>query len=148
MMKNHYFGAIIMPLAAFALSACGETPMTNTALSAADAAFIGAPVPASASNVQHYSEAGKDKLVLIRFNASPADAASFSTAILGGTAPKPGVDPGLDYLGEEHAWWVKTFPKNANGGEYVNAENGRNYRVIIAPVEGGQQTVWAAVFSS
>lgn len=136
------------------LAACGasEEKGMNTGVEqggATDIAavnrFLGAPLPPGATAVRVASEAGIDRLVLLRFDAPAAAAADYAQQLLG-AAPVLGADPRLSYLGGTHDWWLAQLPAGASGGEATRPSN-QVIKLVMAPAAGGTARVWVAAFA-
>lgn len=129
---------LLMPAAA-----CGEGAQESVA--ADDLALLGAPLPEGARDVRVDQQAGIDRLVLVRFDAPAAQAERFAQTVLG-TAPEPGRDPGLGYLGAGRDWWPETPPQGARGGERTDPAGERAVKLLMVPTESGAR-VWVAAFT-
>lgn len=133
-------------VAGLLLAACQERSAVPTQLPAAEAArFIGHALPSDATDVRAAGEAGVDRLVLVRFDASATSSAAFAQALVGGAVP--GSDPGLGYLGEGLDWWPAAPPAGSAGGE-GRGEANRTIKLLVAPAAGDRRTVYVAAFSS
>ncbi len=102
--------------------------------------------PSTATNVQRHTEAGIDRMALIAFEASAADAGAFADALVPGGV-KEGEDPGNAYLGIGKPWWFTRFPEGASGGKHDDMASGVTTQVVLGPDVNGRRRVWASRFT-
>lgn len=140
------FARLAIIVGVITLAACQETSTVPTTIPIAAASeFIGRSLPTDAARTMAAGDSGLDRLVLMRFDASPIDATTFVTGLLGADAT-PGRDPGLGYLGAGLDWWPATPPAGSAGGETRTATN-RTIKLLVVPGPADRRTVYVAAFS-
>ncbi len=116
-------------------------------------AFIGQPLPASATNVHATGEAALDTMVLVRFDLPRTDVAAYLAA-LGVTQPLAvGYTPFFSAtapLKEAADWWL---PPNAEAatGAFSGADQqigSKHYKVIVVNPDATIVTVYLQVFNT
>ena len=129
--------------AAVALAACTPAPTTMSA--EAVEAFLEAPLPPGRHDLRVFTEAGIDRLVLLRLDAPRAEADAFAARLVpDGLAA--GADPGLGTLGTAFEGWIAAPPEGSSGGQTL-VSGRRAVKVVIAPAEPGWRRVWVASFT-
>jgi hypothetical protein len=108
---------------------------------AADEAFLGVPYPPSASFVQRYGdERGIDKLLIVRFQTSEAEAVAYVQGLTGGP-PQPGFS--IQDLDVGDMGWWKQRPAKGRGGASNPAVSAIAKRLLLSEVNlEGKTTVW------
>jgi hypothetical protein len=137
---------LVAAIAAMMASAsCQEPNSVPSPLAIADAAaFFGAPLPPGASGIQAAGEAGIDRLVLLRFEASDEAAQAYAKSLVGSTTP--GADPGLYDFGKGLDWWPTRAPPVFSGGER-DVPGTRSTKVLLVPVGAGRSTLYVVAFT-
>lgn len=108
-------------------------------------AFMGVPVPESATHVRVSGEDGRDRLVLLSFEADEGVARAYAERMLG-AATVAGRDPGMIYLGEGVSWWPRRLPPRGEGGEARRDDN-RTIKLLLAPASNQKTQVFVAAFT-
>ncbi|CAO4152011.1 hypothetical protein [Methylorubrum aminovorans] len=135
---------LLAPLAALsALAACTPAPTTMTP--EAVEAFLETPLPPGRRDMRTYTEAGIDRLVLLRLDAPEAEADAFAARLLPGGL-EAGADPGLGLLSTTFEGWIAVPPEGSLGGERPY-DGRRAVKVVVAPAEPGWRRVWVASFT-
>ena len=101
-------------------------------------------LPPSARQVWLYENSWLDAIQMLRFDASLSDARTFARSVLG-RETLAGEDPRLHNIGREYPWWIRGYPKGAEGGS--RNENGLLIDVVLVP-NGDQARVWILVSQS
>ncbi|KQQ14610.1 hypothetical protein ASF53_08220 [Methylobacterium sp. Leaf123] len=136
--------ALLVALAAGpALAACSFPPTTMTP--AAVEAFLETPLPPGRRDLRTYTEAGIDRLVLLRLDAPEAEAAAFAAHLVP-EGLEAGADPGLGLLSTSFDGWIAAPPEGSAGGERMIGGR-RAVKVVVAPAELGWRRVWVASFT-
>lgn len=138
------FRALTAALVALpALAAC--TPAPTTMSPEAIEAFLETPLPPGRRDLRVHTEAGIDRLVLLRLDAPEAEADAFAARLL----PKgleAGVDPGLGSLASAFDGWIAVPPQESAGGQ-TTIDGRRAVKVVVAPAGSGWRRVWVASFT-
>ncbi len=129
--------------AVLALAACTPTPTLMTA--EAVAAFLETSLPPGRRDMRVYTEAGIDRLVLLRLDAPEAEADAFADRLVP-EGLEAGADPGLGSLGKTFDGWIAAPPEGSVGGERP-LDGRRAVKVVVAPAEPGWRRVWVASFT-
>ena len=125
------------------LAACSFPPTTMTP--EAVEAFLETPLPASRRDLRTYTEAGIDRLVLLRLDAPEAEADAFAARLVP-DGLEAGSDPGLGSLGTSFEGWIAAPPEGSAGGDTM-IEGRRSVKIVVAPAEPGWRRVWVASFT-
>ncbi len=136
--------ALLVTLAAGpALAACSLPPTTMTP--EAVEAFLEAPLPPGRRDLRVHTEAGIDRLVLLRLDAPEAEVDAFAARLVPGGL-EPGADPGLGALATAFDGWIAAPPEGSAGGETLVGGR-RAVKVVAAPAEPDWRRVWVASFT-
>ncbi|AMB43835.1 hypothetical protein [Methylobacterium sp. AMS5] len=125
------------------LAACSFPPTTMTP--EAVEAFLATPLPPGRRDLRTYTEAGIDRLVLLRLDAPEAEADAFAARLIP-DGLEAGVDPGLGLLSTSFEGWIATPPEGSFGGE-APYDGRRSVKVVVAPAEPGWRRIWVASFT-
>lgn len=126
-----------------ALAACSFPPTTMTP--EAVEAFLETPLPPGRRDMRTYTEAGIDRLVLLRLDAPEAEADAFAARLVPGGL-EAGADPGLGLLSTTFEGWIAVPPEGSLGGERPY-DGRRSVKVVVAPAGPGWRRVWVASFT-
>lgn len=114
-------------------------------------AFIGAPIPASATNVFTAGEAALDTMVIARFDLPRGEVTAFLSAA-GITSPlSDGYTPFFSGTPPyaEADWWQAPTPSSSGSYQGVNeGVNGRVYNVVVVNPAADVVTVYLQVFNT
>lgn len=133
--------ALLVALAAGpALAACSFPPTTMTP--EAVEAFLETPLPPGRRDLRTYTEAGIDRLVLLRLDAPETEADAFAGHLVP-DGLEAGADPGLGLLSTSFEGWIAAPPEGSFGGEKPY-DGRRSVKVVVAPAEPGWRRVWVA----
>lgn len=130
-------------VAVLAITAC--TPAPTTMPPAAVEAFLGTSLPPHLRDLRVYTEAGIDRLVLLRLDAPSREADAFAARLVPGGL-EAGADPDLGSLGPSFDGWIATPPEGSAGGATV-VDGRRAVKVVVAPAEPGWRRLWVASFT-
>jgi hypothetical protein len=106
-------------------------------LRAADEAFLGTPFPVTATFIErHTDERAPDKLLVVQFDASEAEAVAYVESLTGQT-PRPG----FSIQNIDVDWW-KQRPAKGRGAASDLAVSPIAKRVLLSEPNEGNTRVW------
>lgn len=103
------------------------------------------PLPPSAANVRMHLRQFQDPQLWVMFDADLEEARAFARKLIGGPLhPVRKVGLGAD---DEIAWWPKSMPAGAEGGEDMIADDAMPAVKVMLLPRGTRATVWVFTFS-
>lgn len=108
-------------------------------------AFIGAPLPADARDLQAATTTGIDTLMIVRFDM-PADQVDAFVSALGFTVEgRLNVPPWAASAHDEVTWWRPYDTESYTS--YEELIDGRGYQLVIVPQSDDRVVVYLEVFT-
>ncbi|MCU0499857.1 MAG: hypothetical protein MUF87_21110 [Anaerolineae bacterium] len=131
---------------ALLLTACDGWQPSLTPISQTEVeAFIGAPLPTDARDLQATTTTGIDTLMVLRFDA-PADQVDAWVNALGFTVEgRLNVPPWATSSHDEITWWQPY--ETESYVSYSELINGRSYKLVIVPQAADRVVVYLEVFT-